>query len=355
MIRLPGLIDVHVHLRDPGQTEKEDFYTGTLAALAGGFTTILDMPNNKVPITSIRALEEKQKIASEKKVCDVGFFFGSLGENLEDFNKIQSKVFGLKIYLNQTTGNYIINEIVFKKICQAWPKKKPILLHAEDDAIEKMIEIASRAGQRIHICHVSSKKELQIIIETKKKNYKVTCGVTPHHLFLTGSDEKALGQFGIMKPALKSKEDVDFIWKNLKYVDVIESDHAPHTKEEKKSEKPHFGVPGLETTLPLLLTAVSQKKLSLNRLIELCFENPKKIFNIKTDKNTYVEIDEKEEYIIDNKNLKTKCGWSPFNGWKVKGKVKKVFIRGKKVFENGKLFVNLDLEKLLNRLKLYYS
>ncbi len=347
MLRLPGLIDIHVHLRNPGQTYKENFFTGTSAALAGGFTTILDMPNNKIPVTSIKTLKEKQKIASEKIVCDVGFYFGSLGENLSEFEKIQDRVFGLKIYLNQTTGNYIVDEKVFEKICKAWPKKKPILLHAEADVIEKMIEIACQSGQRIHICHISSEKELQTIIKAKQKGYQVTCGVTPHHLFLTEEDVKKLGPYGMMKPSLKSKKDVDFLWSHLKDINIIESDHAPHTIEEKKSGKPPFGVPGLETTLPLLLTAVSEKKLTLNRLIELCFENPKRIFNIKTDKNTWVEVDEKEEYIIDNRNLKTKCGWSPFAGWKVKGKVKKVFIRGKKVFENGKLLVDPGFGKII--------
>jgi len=347
MLKLPGLIDVHVHLRDPGQTEKEDFFTGTSSALAGGFTTILDMPNNEIPITSIKALKEKQKIASEKIVCDVGFYFGSMGENLKDFEKVYREVFGLKIYLNQTTGNYIVDEKVFKKICQAWPKGKPILLHAESDVIGQMIEIAGQAGQRIHICHISSETEFQTIIDAKKKGYKVTCGVTPHHLFLTVDDEKKLGNFGMMKPSLKSQKDVDFIWENLKYIDVIESDHAPHTIEEKNSEKIPFGVPGLETTLPLLLTAVSKNKLSINRLIELCFENPKKILNIKTEENTWVEVDEKEEYIIDNKKLFSKCGWSPFAGRKVRGKVKKVFIRGIKVFERGKILVKPGFGKVI--------
>lgn len=348
MIKLPGLIDVHVHLRDPGQTEKEDFLTGTSAALAGGFTTVLDMPNNKIPATSIEVLKEKQKIADKKIACDVGFYFGSMGENLKDFEKVYREVFGLKIYLNQTTGNYIVDEKVFKKICQAWPKGKPILLHAESDVIGQMIEIAGQAGQRIHICHISSETEFQTIIDAKKKGYKVTCGVTPHHLFLTVDDEKKIANFGKMKPSLKSQKDVDFIWENLKYIDVIESDHAPHTIEEKNSEKIPFGVPGLETTLPLLLTAVSKNKLSINRLIELCFENPKHFFNIKTDKNTWIEVDTKEEYIIDNKKLLTKCGWSSFAGRKVKGKVKKVFIRGIKVFENGNILVKPGFGKVIS-------
>ena len=347
MIKIPGLIDVHVHLRDPGQTHKEDFFTGSLAALAGGFTTILDMPNNKTPITTVKDLKNKQKIAAKKIVCDVGFYFGSLGNNLEDFKIIQNMVFGLKIYLNQTTGNYIVDEEVFKKICKLWPKRSPILLHAEADVIENMIEIAGQAGQRIHICHVSSEKELKTIIHAKKKGYEVTCGVTAHHLFLTLEDEKKIGPLAKMKPTLKTKKDVSFIWKNIEHIDVIESDHAPHTIEEKISENPAFGVPGLETTLPLLLTAVSYKKLTLNKLIKLCFENPKRIFNIKSNKNTFLEIDEKEEYIIDDKNLKTKCGWSPFNGWKVIGRIKKVYIRGKKVFEDGKLLVKPGSGKII--------
>jgi carbamoyl-phosphate synthase/aspartate carbamoyltransferase/dihydroorotase len=295
-------------------------------------------------------LEEKQNIASKKIVCDVGFYFGSLGENLNDFGKIQNKTFGLKIYLNQTTGNYKVDEKIFKKICEVWPKQKPILLHAEANVVEQIIKIASQAEQRIHICHISSEKEFKTIINAKQKGYKVTCGVTPHNLFLTEADGKKLGPFGIMKPSLKTRKDIDFIWKNLKYVDVIESDHAPHTIKEKKSNHPPFGVPGLETTLPLLLTAVAKKKLTMKRLVELCFENPKKIFNIKTDKNTFIKVDEKGEYIIDNKNLKTKCGWSPFAGWKVKGKIKKVYIQGKKVFENGKLLVKPGFGKIIKPL-----
>ncbi len=339
MIKLPGLIDIHVHFRTPGQTYKEDFFTGTSAALAGGYTTVIDMPNNKVPITSLKTLEEKIKIAKKQAVCDFGFYYGSLGENLDTFTKIQKKVFGLKIYLNQTTGGYIVDEKKFETICRKWPKKLPILLHAEDDVIGQMIEIAGRAGQRIHICHISSEKELKTIINAKLKGYKVTCGVTCHHLFLNENNVKKLGPYGLMKPSIKPEKDVNFLWRHLNDIDIVESDHAPHTIDEKNSDKPPFGVPGLETTLPLLLTAVNENKLSLARLIELCYANPKRIFKVPTDKNTYVEVDENKEYIVENKNLQTKCGWSPFAGWKVRGKVKKVIIRGEKVYESGEVLV----------------
>lgn len=354
MIKLPGLIDIHVHLRDPGQTHKEDFLTGTSAAIAGGFTTVLDMPNNKNPITTLERLKEKIKIAKEKTVCDIGFYAGSIGDNLDQLSLMEPYVFGLKLYFNQTTGNFIIDKKNLKKIFLSWKSDKPILVHAEEDVLSDVLKLAEETRKKLHVCHVSNQAQLNLIIKAKEKKLAVTCGITPHHLFLIKNDIKSLKSFGLIKPELGTESDKDFLWKNLNYVDVIESDHAPHTIEEKNHPPAGgnlpFGVPGLETTLPLLLTAVSEKRLTINRLIQLCFENPKRIFNIKTDKNAWVEIDPKEEYIIDNKNLKTKCGWSPFNGWKVKGKVKRVYIRGKKVFENEKLLVQPGFGKMIKSL-----
>ncbi len=364
MLTLPGLIDPHVHLRDPGQTHKEDFTTGTMAALAGGFTTILDMPNNAIPITTLDLLTSKEKIAKKKIVCDVGFYFGSLGDNLTEFKKVQNKVFGLKLFLNQTTGNFTIDLDTFKKICTAWKSSViasdppaggvrgnpinnlPILLHAEQDILEEAINIAHATNQRLHVCHIGS-SELQIIINAKEKGLQVTCGVTPHHLFLTEKKVELLGAYGNVKPSFKSQKDVDFLWKNIDKIDLIESDHAPHAKEEKESANPPFGFPGLETTLPLLLTAAHQDKLTIPDIQRLCHDNPAKIFNINIDPQTHIEIDENEEWTIKNENLRTKCGWSPFNGWKVKGKVKKIFLRGTKVFEDGKILVKPGFGKIL--------
>ena len=336
-IILPGLIDVHTHMRTPGQTQKEDFYTGTLSALNGGFTTIIDMPNNAVPITTKKLLDEKIKIAKSQTVCDIGFHFGSLGNNLEEFEKISDRVFGLKLYLNQTTGGFIIGKKELESICAAWKSKQPILLHAEEDMLEMVFKIIKKTNKKIHICHVSSETELSKIAKAKEKGLQITCGVTPHHLFLNSFDEKKLGAFGKMKPYLKSKKDVKFLWDNFEYIDIIESDHAPHTVQEKKSESP-FGVPGLDTTLPLLLFAMEEGKISIDEIIRLCHTNPSIIFNIPTDKKTSVEIF-MEEYILSKKDLKTKCGWSPFEGRRVIGKVSKVLIRGSKVFENGKCLV----------------
>ena len=350
MLRLPGLIDIHVHLRDPGQTYKEDFFTGTSAALAGGFTTVIDMPNNIIPIFSLKLLKEKVKEAYKKTVCDIGFYAGTIGNDLEQLELMEPFVFGLKLYLNKTTGNYLIDKNKLLKIFKNWKSDKPILVHAEEDILSDVFKVVEKTGKRLHVCHVSNKEQLKLIMKAKKEKLPVTCGTSSHYLFLSESDLKNLGSFGMMKPPLGTKNDQDFLWDYLNDMDIIESDHAPHLIKEKGSDKPPFGVPGLETTLPLLLTAVSEKKLTLDRLVELCFKNPKTIFNIKTDKNTWVEIDEKEEYIIDNKNLKTKCRWSPFNKWKVKGRVKRVFVRGEKVFENGKLLVKSGSGKVIKPL-----
>lgn len=352
-LKLPGLIDIHVHLRTPGQEEKEDFFTGTSAALVGGFTTVLDMPNNLEPITTLEKLQAKIELARQNAVCDVGFYFGSLGDNTQEFDRIKQLVFGIKLYLNVTTGNFLINEEKLTKIYQAWPNPapagagQPILLHCEGETLPMALKVIKKTTKITHICHVSSKDELSMIIEAKNEGLPITCGVTPHHLFLTSADANRLGPFGQMKPFLKSQEDVDFLWNNLDSIDLIESDHAPHTKAEKESDNPPFGVPGLETTLPLLLTAVSEKKLTLDDVIRLCHKNPAKILNIPTDDRTYVEVDPTIRYTLDARRLYTKCGWTPFAGMLVKGKVKRVNIRGERVFEDGQILAKPGFGKVI--------
>lgn len=331
MLKLPGLIDPHVHFRDPGQTHKEDFLSGTTAAIFGGFTTVLDMPNNKDPIVTEQKLKEKIKIARKKAVCNIGFYFGSLGDNLDEFKRVEKKVFGLKLYLNETTGNFLIDKSVQKNIFEQW-SGGPILLHAEDDAVAYTIELVRSTKKQVHFCHISTKSDLQQIIDAKNEGLPISCGVTPHHLFLNRHDVQKLGPFGRMKPPLRPQKDVDFLWENIDSIDVIESDHAPHTQIEKESSTPPFGVPGLETTLSLLLT-----KLSAEQIIRLCFEGPSDIFGIKTDEQTYIEIDKQSSHVINNDDLHTKSGWSPFAGQKVKGRVTKVVIKGKVVMENDKL------------------
>ncbi len=345
MITLPGLIDPHVHFRTPGQTHKEDFESGTKAAIAGGFTAVIDMPNNKLPVTSYKLLANKEKIAKKQILCDVGFHFGSLGDNLDEFEKVKDRVLGLKLYLNQTTGNFIINKESLTKIFDAWPKELPILVHAEDDVIDLVVNACSRTKKKTHVCHVSSDVVLKKIIAAKKKRLPITCGITPHHLFLGPNEAKKIGTFGLMKPPI-IVDYRDFFWANLKLIDVIESDHAPHTVAEKKSKEPPFGVPNLETTLGLLLTAFSEGRITIDEIIRLCHDGPAKIFDIK--QNAKVIVDENEEWTVKGSKLFTKCAWSSFEDKKLKGKVKKVYIRNKLVFENNKFLVKLGFGKILN-------
>ena len=280
---LPGLIDVHVHLRDPGATHKEDFSTGTAAALAGGVVAVLDMPNNTPPTVNGQRLSEKAQIASEKARCDFGFYLGATEDNVGEGAVLSHRVAGLKIYMGQTYGPLKMADLAaLMAHFRSWPADRPIAVHAEGLAMAGAIALARLYGKRLHICHVSRKAEIELIRKAKeswgaKADLKLTCEVTPHHLFLTQADVARLGSLAHVKPPLGTEEDRAALWDNLDIVDVIASDHAPHTMAEKESPEPPPGVPGLETTLPLLLTAVADGRLSWERLIELTSENPARI------------------------------------------------------------------------------
>ena len=332
VLRLPGLVDVHVHLREPGQTAKEDFSTGTRAALAGGFTTVCDMPNNAEPITTPERLEAKIALASKKAVCDIGFHYGTLGDNLDTFAQAAKHAVGLKVYLNNTTGGYTLDPARLKEIYAAWPREQVVLLHTEEDTIDIAIESLEGLDRPVHVCHMPSRAVLEKIIAAKQKGLPVTCGVTPHHLFLTEEDVPRLGVYGKMKPPLQSRADQEFLWAHLSDIDIFESDHAPHTHEDKAAGA--FGVPNLETTLPLLLKARAEGKITLEQIIDKCHTKPSEIFGLSTDESTYVEV-KMEPYVIQNEGLQTKCGWSPFAGTEVPGRVQKVVLHGATVYENG--------------------
>jgi dihydroorotase-like cyclic amidohydrolase len=345
-ITLPGLIDPHVHLRDPGQTHKEDFYSGTAAALAGGYTMVLDMPNNTEPITTYERLLAKRALAKASTVADIGFNFGTLGDNFDEFPKVIDLVTALKIYLNVTTGNFIIDKDKLRDIYEAWPEQKPIMLHAEDDVSDLVWTTLKAVPKQTHMCHVSSQRELEFVIKAKDAGLPVSCGVTPHHLFLTEKDAERLGAYGFMKPFLKPQTDVDFLWEHMDYIDIIESDHAPHTKEEKDSDTPPFGVPGLETTLPLLLTAEQDGRLSRKQLVERTHDNAQRLFNLPDQPDTAVEV-LLGDFKFKNEALHTKVGWSPFAGQKVSAQVNKVTVRGAVVYEAGKVLAKPGSAKLL--------
>jgi carbamoyl-phosphate synthase/aspartate carbamoyltransferase/dihydroorotase len=213
--------------------------------------------------------------------------------------------------------------------------------HAESRTMAAAILFAAMNDRSIHIAHVSTREEILTIREAKERGLKVTCEVTPHHLFLSADDFPQLSKLGKhpgrqeVRPRLASPKDVQALWDNLAVIDCFATDHAPHTLLEKDGEEPPPGFPGLETALPLLLTAVKQGRLSLQDVITRMVDNPRRIFNLPVQPDAWVEVDTDAAYLIDSEALYTKCGWTPFNGWQVRGRVEKVVLRGKTVYEKG--------------------
>ncbi|HEX7018354.1 MAG TPA: amidohydrolase family protein [Patescibacteria group bacterium] len=333
----PGLIDIHVHLREPGATHKEDFATGTRAAVRGGFTFIIDMPNNPQPTISLERLREKKQLAKEKAVCGLGFHYGTNGLNTDSFKKAaaDTSVFGLKLYCNHTTGEMLLEDLtLLEKVFAAWASDKPILVHAEGVELAAAIALARLYDRRLHVCHISQATEVELVRRAKAKKQQITAGVCPHHLWLTEKDREKMGAWAIMKPPLGTEQDREELWVGIadRTIDIVETDHAPHTKKEKAGEVPPYGVPGLETAFSLTLKGLQDRHLPLRLLKELLHTRPKKIFAIPEQKNTFIEVDLEDTWMVDDTHLATKCGWSPFTGWELPGVVKRVVIKGKTVY-----------------------
>ncbi len=374
-ILLPGLIDAHVHFRVPGAEHKEDWHTGSRAAVAGGITTVIDMPNNKPSCTTQQLLDEKRIAAQRDSLCNFAFHFGASNDNLQALMKVEGAV-SFKVFMGSSTGNLLVTDAgKLKQIFSvAKEREKVVAVHAEDEtviqentksarelgwdsakyhskirsneaeekAIERALLLQKEIGNRLHICHVSTKEGLQLIKDAKAAGQAVTCEATPHHLFLDDSATEELGNFAKMNPSLKSKEDVAALWRGIAdgTIDLIATDHAPHRKKEK--EKPYWeapsGVPGCETMLPLLLDAVNKEKISLQKVAELCCRNPAKLYGLngkgemrKGVDADLVLIDLEKEITIKSGSLYTKCNWSPFSTWKLKGAVEKTFVGGKEI------------------------
>ncbi|MFH1324850.1 MAG: amidohydrolase family protein [Nanoarchaeota archaeon] len=335
-IVIPGLIDSHVHFREPGLTHKEDFLSGSIAAAKGGVTTILDMPNTLPPTTTVALLEEKRKLA-EKSIVNYGFHFGSTNDNLEEI-KSAKNIASVKIFMNVSTGNLKIDNLhIVEKIMK---EAKLCTIHAEGENLTKAIEIASKLNKKFYACHVSTELELKDIRKNKKYVY---CEVTPHHLFLTEKDNEQLGKLADVKPPLKAEKDQDALWKAIQsgIVDTIATDHAPHLKEEKLNDS-RSGIPGIETMLPLLLDAVNKNKLTLQQVVDLTSKNPAKIFKIKKkgllqegyDADlTVIDMDLEKE--VKSDELLSKSKWSLFEGKVLKGWPIITFVRGNIVYDNG--------------------
>lgn len=374
LIVLPGLIDVHAHLRDPGFTYKEDFSTGTRAAAAGGFTTILDMPNTNPPTNTVKAFKQKLEIAYKKSIIDFGFHAG-VGK-LPDIKPLSRlKPASFKIYMDLVTDDLL--EDYFKEISEQ--TNIPISLHAEDMAIvekctqkekqesnqteayararppeaetialEKAISLALKFGLDLHICHLSTRKSLEIIQQAKRRGCRLTCEITPHHLFLDSSYLRKYGNLAKTNPPLRKRRDKLFL-NDLNLIDMMGTDHAPHALLEKKKsvwEAPP-GIPNLETCLTLLLTQINKGKLSFNQVKRVMCENPAKRFRLKgkgfikegMDADLVI-VDLKREGQIDPQEFHSKAKYSPFKGFKTKGMPIMTMVRGKVVMKEGILREN---------------
>ena len=346
MIKLPGLIDPHVHLREPGQTHKEDWDTGTCAALAGGVTLLLAMPNTKPSIFDAGTLELALEAARSKARCDYAQFLGAGPDNAEIAAVLAPKAAALKMYLDMTFGELRLETMsLWKPHFEKYPKNYPIVTHSESRSMAAAILFAAIYDRPVHIAHISLKEEILLIKAAKERGIKVTCEVCPHHLFLTKDDIPAISHGhpgrGEVRPRLASKEDVEALWANLDVIDCFATDHAPHTLVEKDGENPPPGFPGLETILALLLTAVDAGRLSMDDLIQKMVINPRKIFSLPEQPETWIEVDENATTEIRAGEMKSRCGWTPFEGWKVKGRVRKVVLRGVTAFEDEKVLVAL--------------
>ena len=346
---LPGLVDVHTHLRVPGGEHKEDFDSGTAAALAGGITTVLAMPNTTPPLSTPEVIAGTRRAAASSIRCDTGLIAGANPSEIKQLAACAPSTVALKIYLNDTFGPLRVEELATLEVCfQGWPENKLIAMHAEGQSVAVGIGLSAAYGRPVHFCHIGRKEEIELIARAKDRGLPVTCEVTPHHLFLTAEDAARLGFRGDMRPRLASAEDVRALWTHIgNTVDCIATDHAPHTLEEKTGANPPPGVPGLETSLSLMLTAVYEGRLTLERLVELMSANPRRIFGLASQPDTHVEVDVQTPRFISDRELYTRCGWTPFDGMEVRGMVRRVVLRGAVVYEDGRVLAEPGFGRLL--------
>ena len=374
---LPGLIDCHVHFRDPGLTYKEDFRTGTMAAASGGFTTVMDMPNTKPPTNTARAFKEKLKIAEHKSLVDYALHAG-VGR-LKDIEVLSRlKPASYKIFMDHLDDNHL--DEIFAGIKKFGDENTLITLHCEDQktvkkytnryqakgkmnpeiyadarpplaetiAVSKALNLAQKYRLKIHICHLTLTESLKLLNTAKDSGTNVTSEITPHHLFLDSSYLRKCGNLAKTNPPLRDgseKLGIDDVEK----IDVVGTDHAPHTIQEKEENVWNAppGIPNLETTLPLLLTQINRHKMSFIQLKSLLCEKPAKIFHLESKGSIslgadadLVVVDMKKEGVINPDQFKSKAKYSPFKGFKVKGLPFMTLCRGDIVMEEGDVFKN---------------
>jgi dihydroorotase len=370
---LPAGIDAHVHFRDPGMTHKEDFKSGSTSAAYGGISCILDMPNTVPPVTNIATFNDKSRICNMKALVDFGLYAGvSPNCDIEAFTK---SAIAYKIYLATTTGEMLINDYeklegIFKRIGST---KKPVCVHCEDEkllnndikpkslkdhiknrpnkseesGIRKVIE--KKNDSKVHICHVTTSEGIKLL-----ENTEITSEVAPHHLFLNSNSN--IGALGKVNPPLRQSKDQEDLWNALNQgaIDIIASDHAPHTLDEKEHfEDAPSGIPGVETMLPLMLSLVKHNKFQLARLVNAVSERPGEIFDLNKGKleagydGDIIVVDIRKETEISAESLHSKAGWTPFEGFSAVFP-RFTFVRGEVVIEDWELTGEMGFGKMVS-------
>ena len=379
---LPGMIDDQVHFREPGLTHKATIESESKAAVAGGITSFIEMPNTVPQATTIELLEEKFSRAAETSWANYSFMFGGTNHNLEEILKVdETKVAGLKLFLGSSTGDMLVDDLdVLEKIFSN--TKLLISTHCEDESTIKnnlakykeeygddipielhpiirseeacyisssnAIELAKKTGARLHVFHLSTEKETHLFNKKKKLADKnITSEVCIHHLWFTDEDYKTKGTKIKWNPAVKTQKDKDGLWKALldDRIDVIATDHAPHTIEEKDQvyTKAPSGGPLVQHALVALLEMYHREKISLEKIVEKFAHNPAILFEIKDRgyirkgyKADLVLVDTNTPWTVNKDNILYHCGWSPFEGTTFKSRVRYTFINGELAYDNGK-------------------
>lgn len=376
LVVMPGVIDSQVHFREPGLEAKEDLESGSRAAVLGGVTAVFEMPNTKPNTDSPEALADKLRRADHRMWCDHAFYVGATGDNADrcaELEKLPGAA-GIKIFMGASTGDLLVSDdAALARVLASGSRR--VAIHAEDEprmqarlghrvegdpsshpvwrddesallATKRILRLAREAGRRIHILHVTTPAELELIGQHKDI---ATCEVTPQHLTLAAEDAyPRLGSYAQMNPPIRSAAHRDGLWHwlNQGVPDVLGSDHAPHTIEEKAKPYPASpsGMPGVQTLLPLMLDHVAKGRLSLQRLIDLTSAGPQRVFGLVTKGRIaagydadFTVVDLRKQWTIEEGWLASRCGWSPFTGMELTGKPIGTIVRGNRVMWDGQL------------------
>ena len=379
---IPGLIDDQVHFREPGLTHKGEIYSESMAAVAGGVTSFMEMPNTVPNATTIEELEKKYAIGKKKSFGNFSFYLGASNNNIEEVKKIDKKnICGVKIFMGSSTGNMLVDkeaalkdifkfsEVIITTHCEdeltirnniKTAKEKygenipfdqhPIIRSREAcyESSSHAISLAEEHNAKLHVLHISTKEELKLFQDIPLKDKNITCEACIHHMWFSDSDYEKLGSFIKWNPAIKKSDDRDAIIKavNEGVIDVIATDHAPHTKEEKSGNynSAPSGGPLIQYSLPVLLEMNRKNKISLEKIVEKTSHNVADLFQI--NKRGYIRegyfadivlFDMESKTEVKKNNILSKCKWSPFENETFNSKVIHTIVSGNHIYNNGKI------------------